>query len=53
MDADLAAAIAASMADAQPAGAGAPKRQAESAAPAAGDKPDAEELRRRRLARFG
>jgi hypothetical protein len=43
IDADLAAAIAASMQDAAPAGAAAPKWEAE---PASGANPDAEELRR-------
>ena len=43
IDADLAAAIAASMQDAAPARAAAPKREAE---PASGGNPDAEELRR-------
>ena len=47
-DADLAAAIAASMADVQPAG----KRSAEGPS-ASGGQPDQEEMRRRRLARFG
>lgn len=53
MDADLAAAIAASMADVQPGAAAAQSAQSQVAAPSGGGNPDAEELRRRRLARFG
>ena len=52
MDSDLAAAIAASMADAQPAAASLQASRSE-AAPSGGGNPDAEELRRRRMARFG
>ena len=53
MDADLAAAIAASMADAQPAAASLQEGRSEAAAPSGGGVPNAEELRRRRMARFG
>lgn len=53
MDADLAAAIAASMADVQPAAAAPQSAQSQAAAPSSGGNPDAEELRRRRMARFG